>query len=51
MSARPACVKNVGEVTEESHSRDEPAEQYHSRRRLGKATGPNGSVWSTAAMS
>lgn len=39
MSARPACVKNLGEVTEESHYLDEPAEQYRSRRRLGKATG------------
>ena len=39
MKSRPAFIKNLREVEEELHYLDEPAEDYRSRRRLGKATG------------
>jgi len=39
MKSRPAFVKNLEEVQEELHYLDAPAENYRSRRRLGKATG------------
>lgn len=39
MDSRPEFLKNLEQVKEEPHYLDEPAEQYRSRRRLGKATG------------
>ncbi|MFB0517216.1 MAG: cupin domain-containing protein [Candidatus Neomarinimicrobiota bacterium] len=36
---RPHFIKNLGEVDEERHYLDQPAEKYRTRRRLGKATG------------